>query len=122
VIGRQAGIEYRGGHKQSLVCFPTPQFYARQRKPRNVPWPLNQVRLLLRLGFALCFRKRIHLRRRIDTRIAAQQALNREKLDFWIILVVPELRFVTARLNRFVGFSSVMKAPAVISALLREYP
>ena len=28
VIGRQAGIEDRGGHKQSLVCFPSPQFYA----------------------------------------------------------------------------------------------
>jgi hypothetical protein len=29
VIGRQAGIEDRGGHKQSLVCFPSPLFYAR---------------------------------------------------------------------------------------------
>src|ERR1039457_4152705 len=29
VIGRQAGIEDRGGHKQSLVCFPSPQFCAR---------------------------------------------------------------------------------------------
>jgi hypothetical protein len=29
VIGRQAGIEDRGGHKQSLVCFPSPLLYAR---------------------------------------------------------------------------------------------
>ena len=29
VIGRQAGIEDRGGHKQSLVCFPSPLSYAR---------------------------------------------------------------------------------------------
>jgi hypothetical protein len=29
VIGRQAGIKDRGGHKQALVCFPLPLFYAR---------------------------------------------------------------------------------------------
>src|ERR1035441_5813196 len=28
VIGRQAGIEDRGGHKQALVCFPSLQLYA----------------------------------------------------------------------------------------------
>ena len=28
VIGRQAGIEDRGGQKQALVCFPSPRFYA----------------------------------------------------------------------------------------------
>ncbi len=29
MIGRQTGIEDRGGHKQALVCFPSPLFYAR---------------------------------------------------------------------------------------------
>jgi hypothetical protein len=29
VIDRQSGIEDRGGHKQGLVCFPSPCFYAR---------------------------------------------------------------------------------------------
>jgi hypothetical protein len=35
-----------------------------------------------------------------DVLIAAQQALNREKLDFWMIVAVPEVRFLTARVNR----------------------
>ena len=39
VISRQAGIEDRGGHKQALVCFPSPLLYApaRRHKPRIGP-------------------------------------------------------------------------------------
>ena len=39
--------------------------------PRNNPRPLDQVRLFLRLGFALRFRKGVHLRRRIYALILA---------------------------------------------------
>jgi len=33
VIGRQVGVDYRDGHKQGLVCFPSPQFCV--RSPAN---------------------------------------------------------------------------------------
>ena len=35
IIGRQAGIEDRGGHKQALVWFPSPLFYARPPASTN---------------------------------------------------------------------------------------
>jgi hypothetical protein len=52
--------------------------------------PGREIRLLLRLGLTLPLAEGIDRRRRIGTLIAAQQAINREKLDSWIILVGPE--------------------------------
>src|ERR1017187_6408215 len=76
---------------------------AHSTRPRNGPCPLDQVRLFLRLGFALRFRKGIHLRRRIYTLRLVQQALDSENLDLRIVLVVPKLRLVTASVRRLIA-------------------
>ena len=67
----------------------------------------NQNVLLLRLGFALRVCKGIRLRRRVHALYFVQQGFNRQQLDFRIILAVPELRFVTARVHGFVAHQFV---------------
>ena len=56
---------------------------------------LQHLRLLLRFGLALRFGEGIDLRRSFHALFVVQQTFNRKKLDFGIILVVPELGLVT---------------------------